>query len=93
MPQLKIEYLYRDASNYKNFGSAIIPNYSGITAEAFAKALRVRFANKQVWPDILHFQPEVLGWPTLYFDSRLDDDLDLHEVVCISETSENVTFS
>ena len=55
--------------------------------------LRDRFADLQVWPDILHFRPEDLGWPTAYFEG-LDcggGDLALHEIEDIAETDKPET--
>jgi len=54
----------------------------GITPEALKQAIRTRFSDLQVWPDILHFQPEKLGWPTAYFPGHdlKGDDLNVHEI-------------
>ena len=78
---LEVRYLYRDGSNNKKYQSVVIANPDGITPEQLEDAIRSRFSDLQVWPDILHFRPEALGWPTAYFPGHdMDrDDLDVHE--------------
>jgi len=90
---LKISYLYRDAANYKQFQSIIIANPENLTPEAVLEAIRSRFASYQVWPDIIHFCPEDLGWPTAYFDDHgeNENDLDLHELEGITPTGQPAT--
>ena len=90
---LEISYLYRDASNYKQFRSVVVANPEHLSPKEVSKRLRARFANDQVWPDILHFRPEDLGWPTAYFDDHGEDedDLDLHELDTIVPTDQSVT--
>lgn len=90
---LEISYFYRDASNYKQFQSVIVANPEQLGPEQVSDRLRARFANDQVWPDILHFRPEDLGWPTAYFDDHGEDegDLDLHELEAIAPTDQPAT--
>ena len=90
---LEISYLYRDAANYKQLQSVIIANPDQLSAEAVSERLRARFADDQVWPDILHFRPEDLGWPTAYFadHGEDDDDLDLHELDSIKPSDQDAT--
>lgn len=91
---LRIEYLYRDGSNYKQYSNVVITNPSGLSPEAVTAALRKRFQDDQCWPDILHFKPETLGWPVLYFDDHdpAGDDLNLHELDRIIPTDESATI-
>ncbi|MDF1819986.1 MAG: hypothetical protein P1U64_00335 [Alcanivoracaceae bacterium] len=90
---LEISYLYRDAANYKQFQSVIVANPDQFSPETVSEQLRSRFAADQVWPDILHFRPEDLGWPTCYFENHGEDedDLDLHELESISPTDQPAT--
>lgn len=85
---LEISYLYRDAANYKQYASVVVPNPRGLTPGQVQAALLQHFAADQVWPDILHFRPEDLGWPTGYFDDHDEDgdDLNLHELENITTT-------
>tara|TARA_R100001039_G_C1757477_1_gene56214 strand:- start:101 stop:433 length:333 start_codon:yes stop_codon:yes gene_type:complete len=41
---------------------------------------------------VLHFSPEHLGWPTLYFDDWTEDGLTLHEISEIEEADQNPEF-
>ena len=86
---LEVRYLYRDGGNNKKCQSVVIANPGGITPEQLEQAIRSRFSDLQVWPDILHFQPEALGWPTAYFPGHdlNDDDLTVHEIDQIAQTS------
>jgi len=85
---LEVHYLYRDGGNNKRYQSVVLANPDGITPEALEKAIRTRFSDLQVWPDILHFQPEKLGWPTAYFRGHdlNGDDLNVHEIDEITPT-------
>jgi len=85
---LEISYLYRDAANYKQYASVVVSNPQEFTPEQVKTALLQHFAADQVWPDILHFRPEDIGWPTAYFDDHDEDgdDLSLHELEKIEPT-------
>ena len=91
---LEVRYIYRDGGNNKKCQSVVIANPDGITPERLEQAIRSRFGDLQVWPDILHFKPEELGWPTAYFPGHdLDsEDLNMHEIDGISLTSAQVTI-
>lgn len=92
---MKISYLYRDASNYKQFESVVVEVPDHTTPEQAEAALRQRFAGEQVWPDVLHFRPEDLGWPTAYFEDHDEDedDLSLHELEAVTPTDAPATAS
>jgi len=79
---LEVRYLYRDGANNKRCQSVVLANPDGITPEVLEEAIRTRFSDLQVWPDILHFRPEKLGWPTAYFPGHdlNGDDLNVHEI-------------
>lgn len=93
MANLKVSYLYRDASNYKQHNTVVIANPDNLAPEAIEQAMREHFAADQVWGDILHFRPEELGWPTLFFDDHdeTEDDLNVHELDGVEVTDEAVT--
>ena len=58
---LEVRYLYRDGGNNKRCQSVVIANPDGFTSEQLEQAIRSRFSDLQVWPDIFHFQPEATG--------------------------------
>ena len=90
---LEVRYLYRDGANNKRCQSVVIPNPDDLTPRQLEDAIRSRFGDLQVWPDILHFQPEKLGWPVAYFPGHnlKGEDLTVHEIDRISRTNVQVT--
>lgn len=88
---IKISYLYRDGSNYKRFGAVVLANPSSAKpAEIYANFVSA-FQTLQLHPDVIHFQPALLGWDDLFFsdhDPVASDDLDLHELEAITLTDE-----
>lgn len=91
---LEITYLYRDGGNNKKYQSVVIANPEGITPDQLEQAIRSRFSALQVWPDVLHVQPEILGWSTAFFPDHdpTDEDLTVHEIDGISWTEEAARF-
>ncbi|PHR67591.1 hypothetical protein [Alcanivorax sp.] len=63
----EVSYLYRDASNYKRYESVVVKVVDADKPEDVEGMLGERFADLRIWPDVLHFRPEDLGWPTAYF--------------------------
>lgn len=91
--QLKISYQYRDAGNNKNYDEVILINPSMIAAEKIKKIVNTAFKEDQCFSDTLHFKPEIIGIPTLYFDSQDSFlDLGLHEIIEITATDEEATI-
>lgn len=91
--KFEVSYLYRDASNYKQYESVVVDLEGVESPEVVESMLRDRFTDLQVWPDVLHFRPEDLGWPTAYFEDHdeSEDDLGLHEIEAIAKTEKPVT--
>ena len=91
--KFEVNYLYRDASNYKQYESVVVELEGVESPEEVESMLRDRFTDLQVWPDVLHFRPEDLGWPTAYFEDHdeSEDDLGLHEIEAIAKTEKPVT--
>lgn len=95
MPKnLIVYYLYRDASNYKQHGSVIVPNDAGIEPDTLYAAIKAAFSHLNIFPDVVAFDPSVLGWPSLFFeDYDLEgDDLVHHELESVLATAEAVTL-
>lgn len=89
---MKISYLYRDGSNYKQYEFVIVEVPDGTRTAQVEETLRRQFSAHQLWPDVIHFKPEDLGWPTAYFDEHdKDDDLDVHELEAVEPTDEPAT--
>lgn len=92
---LVVHYLYRDASNYKQHGSVVVANDTGIEPDALYDAIKAAFSHLDIFPDVVAFDPSVLGWPSLFFeDYDLDgDDVVYHELGAIEKTNEGPTVS
>lgn len=84
---LKFEYLYRDAGNYKKFGSAILDNPNRIDPEKAAEKLKEHLIDGEF------FYPKKVGIPLLEhhaFDPDLDHEW--YEFEKLSNTNEETTI-
>lgn len=79
---IKINYLYRDASNYKQFGYVVFTNNSGLGLNYIEKILRGRLIDGE------YFSASEWGFPELFFDTSTSDDHDWHEWCGIEFTDE-----
>lgn len=78
---VKFEYLYRDASNYKNWGDVIFSNKSEMKIED----IEVQIKNNLI--DNQFFIAEHLDIPVLYFEKYdFEVDHNWHEFYAISTT-------
>lgn len=77
---IKLNYLYRDNSNYKKFGSVVFVNSGTILLEEFKE----KFTRNLI--DGEYFLAEELGLPTLFFDELNEDDHQWHEFENIEAT-------
>lgn len=66
---IEFSYLYRDAGNFKQFGSVIFSNKECFAPEIIASML------KKSLIDELFFDPLLAEVPTLFFDD-IDEELD-----------------
>lgn len=84
MPLLKFDYCYRDAANYKNFGSQLYRNPVNLDVNFILAIIRQHLIDDE-W-----FSPEKWKVPALYFKNYdFDPSLDhgWHEFVAIYECS------
>jgi hypothetical protein len=82
---IKFNYLYRDAENYKNWGSVIFENPTKESLVEIDKKI------KQGLIDSEFFIAEDVDIPTLYFSSYLDEiDHQFHEYSSIEFTNDKV---
>lgn len=83
---VKLEYMYRDAGNYKRYGEVIFGNKNGISISTVKNVILSNLIEGE-W-----FQPTLWNLPDLHFDDW-DDELDVpyHEFISIVETMEQAT--
>lgn len=79
---IKFNYLYRDASNYKQFGNIILSNPNNIST-----ALITDIVGKNLI-DGKFFETIKWGVPPLFFDMKNEDDHEWHEFENIEITEE-----
>lgn len=79
---IEISYMYRDAGNYKLFGSKAFSNTSNLDVDEVRRRLEAKLT------DGLYFVPETWGIERLQFD-KFDrgEDHDWHELVSIEVSS------
>lgn len=77
MQTITFNYLYRDSSNYKNFGSIGFTNPSNIPIQEIEAIIKSRLIDGEF------FVAEDWGLPSLYFDEWTEDDHKWHEYLNI----------
>lgn len=82
---IKLNYLYRDFSNYKQFGSIVFTNPSQLTVEAVTNKVLCSLIDGE------YFEHTKWGIPSLFFDSHNEDDHNWHEFEDIVATNESPT--
>lgn len=79
---IRFNYLYRDYSNYKNYGSVVLDNPNNIDLEDIEKLIR----NKLI--DGEYFDAYKSGVPKLFFEIKTSDDHELHEFQSLELTND-----
>ena len=80
---LRMDYLYRDAGNYKNWGEVVFANPNRVPAIDAEKLVVAELFERQ------YFFAESVGLPDLHFpEHNLELDHCLHEFHAIAETEE-----
>lgn len=97
LPNISVEYMYRDASNYKCFEVVSFANPQRISAAKIWRQINEALEGVMLFAEQPIFRPEWVGLPTVFlFErpgySRSDDDHDWHEVVSVEETLNPPTF-
>ena len=83
---IKFNYLYRDAGNYKLFDSVIFTNKTAMSLEFIKLSIRSKLIDGE------YFIPEKWNIPRLSFgDYSPESDHDYHEFESIEETDEQST--
>jgi len=83
---IRFNYLYRDAGNYKEFGEIIFTNQDSKSLEEIELAIRKNLIEGEF------FIPEKWNIPRLSFENYLPElDHDYHEFESVEITDENPT--
>ncbi len=85
---IRMEYLYRDASNYKNWGEVVFANPTGIGIEHLKKLVGDVLFERQ------YFIAQSASLPDLHFpECSIALDHDWHELFALAETDDRPTDS
>jgi hypothetical protein len=87
MPNIKLTYLYRDSSNYKNFGSVVIANPQNIDLNIVKELINSRLI------DGCWFYAHEWQLPDLRFADVNESDPTWHEFENIEYTEVNSNFA
>lgn len=80
---IRMEYLYRDAGNYKNWGEVVFANPSCAQVSDVEKLVTAELFERQ------YFWAKSVGLPDLHFpDFNVELDHDWHEFHAFAETEE-----
>lgn len=79
---IKFNYLYRDASNYKNFGSIVFSNIHNITLQEIHHIIMTKLYDGE------YFNAKIWNVPELFFEVPNSDDHEFHEFESIEITND-----
>lgn len=78
---IQLNYLYRDASNYKNYGWVIVST-DNVDLNEIDRKIREKLIDGE------YFSAAKVGVPELFFDIQNEDDHDWHEYYSVEESQE-----
>jgi len=79
---IKFNYLYRDAGNYKQFGDVVLSNPNNISIALITDIVRKNLIDGEF------FEAIKWGVPSLFFDTKNEDDHEWHEFENVEITQE-----
>jgi hypothetical protein len=82
---INFNYLYRDASNFKQFGSVIFTNPNNLSIEEVNSILLYKLIDGE------YFDHTKFSVPSLFFKDRNADDHNWHEYRNVEMTDKNPT--
>ena len=83
---IRFNYLYRDYSNYKNYGNIVLGNPNCLTLVEIDEIIREKLIDGEM------FNATKVGLPSLFFEVSNCDDHDLHEFMGVELTNENDSY-
>ena len=82
---IKLNYLYRDYSNYKQHGSVVFANPNKLSHQLIVEIISQNLIDGEF------FNAEDWRVPSLFFEENTPDDHEWHEFVSIEETTDELT--
>lgn len=83
MPNIRLNYRYRDYANYKKYGSAVFANPNHLSLSGIDTIIRKHLIND------FQFRHNEWGLPDLHFEKTYwEDDHSYHEFVSVEEVNE-----
>lgn len=79
---IKLSYLYRDGSNYKQYGSVVFANPNNIPFETVKQIVTSNLIDGE------YFVTQDWSVPELFFDDKNEDDHQWHEFESLEITNE-----
>lgn len=91
-----VNYMYRDASNYKCHETIVFANPSSVSVSELWGRINEALRGVMLFEGQPIFRPELLGLPTVFlFDKpgfhKSEDDHEWHELVSVDETDDPTT--
>jgi hypothetical protein len=78
---LQLNYLYRDGSNYKQFGAVVFGNERDIEIDVIKNIITANLIDGE------YFIAEEWGVPSLFFEDKNKDDHQWHEFESLEQTN------
>lgn len=96
LQNVAVNYMYRDASNYKCHETMIFANPRCVSVSELWGRINEALRGVMLFEGQPIFRPELLGLPTVFlFDKpglhKSEDDHDWHELVSVDETDDPTT--
>ena len=83
MNNIKLNYLYRDGSNYKQFGYVVFSNPNKVEVKIIRAIINESLIDGEF------FIADKWGMPSLFFEMQNEDDHEWHEFESIEITNES----
>lgn len=86
---IRFEYLYRDAGNFKNWGEVVFSNPHNVPADTIASIVNQALIDHIFFIDRIFFVAANVGVPDLHFSKHIEKlDHDWHEVHAFQPTDD-----
>lgn len=83
---IKLNYLYRDYSNFKQYGSVVFENRNDIAIEELTAIIETHLIDGE------YFSVDQWNIPNLFFETRTEDDHGWHEFQNLELVEEDADY-